>query len=114
MEPFSFHQEQKLEQAMLETQVWGPNPLLWYGSDRVLNQLLVIPIATTAGLGGSIIDSLFGATLQFSGFCSILQKVVGKPGPTDKKISGLSNLDNNAVNFVLTMILTSIACLYIF
>ncbi|XP_058750845.1 protein PGR-like [Vicia villosa] len=87
------------------------------GSDRFLKQLLVIPIATTAGLGGSIIDSLFGATLQFSGFCSIRQKVVGKPGPTVKKISGLSILDNNAVNFVsilLTTILTSVACLYIF
>lgn len=45
------------------------------GSDRFLKKLLVIPIATTAGLGGSIIDSLFGATLQFSGFCSIRQKV---------------------------------------
>ncbi|CAI8606501.1 unnamed protein product [Vicia faba] len=87
------------------------------GSDRVLKQLLVIPIATMAGLGGSIIDSIFGATLQFSGFCSILQKVVRKPGPTVKKISGLSILDNNAANFVsilLTTILTSIACLYIF
>ncbi|KAL5072237.1 hypothetical protein RYX36_023124 [Vicia faba] len=52
------------------------------GSDRVLKQLLVIPISTMAGLGGSIIDSLFGATLQFNGFCSIRQKVVGKPGPT--------------------------------
>ncbi|CAL5201521.1 unnamed protein product [Lathyrus oleraceus] len=87
------------------------------GCDRVLKQLLVIPIATTAGLGGSIIDSLLGETLQFSGFCSIRQKVVGKPGPTIKKISGLSILDNNAVNFVsilLTTILTSIACLCIF
>ncbi|KAK2357740.1 protein PGR [Trifolium repens] len=87
------------------------------GSDRVAKQLLVIPVATVAGLGGSIIDSLLGATVQFSGFCSIRQKVVGKPGPTIKKISGLAILDNNAVNFVsilLTTILTSIACLYIF
>jgi uncharacterized membrane protein len=45
------------------------------GSDRVAKQLLVIPVATVAGLGGSIIDSLLGATVQFSGFCSIRQKV---------------------------------------
>ncbi|PQP95765.1 protein PGR [Prunus yedoensis var. nudiflora] len=64
-----------------------------------------------------LIDSLLGATLQFSGFCTVRNKVVGKPGPTVKKISGLNYLDNNAVNVVsilLTTILTSIACTYIF
>ncbi|KAM0933402.1 hypothetical protein DsansV1_C35g0228591 [Dioscorea sansibarensis] len=82
-----------------------------------IKQLLVLPIASVAGLCGSLIDSLFGATLQFSGYCTVRNKVVSVGGPTVVKISGSSVLNNNQVNacsILLTTLLTSIACISIF
>uniref|UniRef100_A0A0D6R8Q3 DUF92 domain-containing protein n=1 Tax=Araucaria cunninghamii TaxID=56994 RepID=A0A0D6R8Q3_ARACU len=82
-----------------------------------LKQLLAFPIATFAGLFGSVVDSVLGATVQYSGYCAVRKKVVGRPGPTVKRISGQNILSNNGVNFVailLTTLATSAACLYVF
>ena len=60
----------------------------------------VLVIGLGAGLVGSLMDSLLGATIQFSGYCSERRRMVSKPGPTVTKVSGLNFLSNSAVNFV--------------
>ncbi|XP_074656233.1 transmembrane protein 19-like isoform X1 [Tubulanus polymorphus] len=69
----------------------------------------VIVVATIAGLLGSVIDSLLGATLQYSGFSKERQCIVENAGEDVDWISGVGILDNHSVNLIaglLTSMLT--------
>ncbi|KAJ7379121.1 Transmembrane protein 19 [Desmophyllum pertusum] len=67
----------------------------------------IIVIGCLGGFLGSAFDSVLGATLQYSGYCSVKKRVVHKPASTVRHISGRSILDNHGVNFV-SCLLTSI------
>ena len=78
---------------------------------RVTNippQWPVIVIGCLGGFLGSSIDSLLGATVQYSGYSSFKKRVVHKPLPSVKHISGRPILDNHAVNFVSCVVTSAV------
>ena len=99
------------------------SPTLWiFESQRALaaGQWRLIPLGLVAGLAGSVLDSVLGATLQYSGYDTASQRIVARPGPNVVRIAGPERgglLDNNAVNLVsasLTSALTAAVALKLF
>jgi len=69
----------------------------------------VTTIGGLAGLLGSFLDSLLGATVQYSGFSSELKHVVHGPSGEGwgrvRHISGCNLLSNDSVNFVSSLLM---------
>jgi uncharacterized membrane protein len=82
-----------------------------------IEQWKLIPLGLMAGLTGSVLDSVLGATLQYSGYDTATGRISSKPGPGVQHISGRPFLSNNAVNAVsasCTALLTALAALWTF
>lgn len=60
----------------------------------------IIPLGLAIGLVGSLIDSVLGATVQFTGFNRQTGKLTSKYSSSVVPISGIPLLSNNAVNLV--------------
>ena len=73
------------------------------------SQWPIILLATFAGTVGSIIDSLMGATLQYSSVDPKTGLVVSHPVKGDKHITGIHFLNNHVVNY-LSSVGTALIC----
>ena len=79
---------------------WGLNAALAQAMTSGPPQWPLILLGGWAGVVGSMVDSVLGATLQFSGWCEVKKLVVEAPSATTRRIAGYHVLDNHQVNFL--------------
>lgn len=84
-----------------------------------MSQWRIIPLGLMAGLLGSLMDSLLGATLQFTGYDSRTASLSSTPGPGVSRISGLAHpwINDHLINVLaasVTAVLTALAALRMF
>lgn len=73
--------------------------------------LILSLVGFLGGFGGSLLDSLLGATIQVTYYDSEQKKIVKRAGPNVKKVGGFSFLSNEMVNVVSTALSALMAAL---
>lgn len=90
------------------------SPTLWILPAQqgvAAGQWRLIPLGLLAGLAGSLLDSLLGATLQYTGYNRVTQQIAGRPAEDVVHISGLPILTNNAVNLLSASAMAALTAL---
>ena len=87
----------------------------WLGTislDAFKREVLILSlVGFIGGFGGSLLDSLLGATIQVTYYDKEEQKIVKRAGPNATKVAGLAFLSNEMVNVVSTALSALIAAL---